>query len=188
MSMRIQLAPLSLFVILFLGCHASTPEKVSDTLSLIARLDQQGRYDETIRVAQDWMKKHPDATSHNLALYDQIAIAYLMKASKNTEHREEWIRQAVAYYDEDLSVHQKGEIDLELYEAGRGFEMAGDLSTTDSCLYYARAVKAFEEEVSFIQGDNYTAYGRTTPLEPVRQDNEKALERVKAKFTKAGCK
>ena len=79
-------------------------------------------------------------------------------------------------------------MDIELYSAGRGFEMAGDLSTTNGCLYYARAVKAFEEEVSFIQGDSYTAYGKTIPLEPVRQENQKALERVKAKFTKAGCK
>jgi hypothetical protein len=49
-------------------------------------------------------------------------------------------------------------------------------------------VKAFEEEIPFIQGNSYTAYGKTILLEPVRQENEKALERVKAKFTKAGCK
>jgi hypothetical protein len=111
-----------------------------------------------------------------------------MKASKDTAHKEEWIEQAVAYYDKDLSVHKKNDVDIELYSAGRGFEMAGDLSTTNGCLYYARAAKAFEEEVSFIQGDSYTAYGKTIPLEPVRQENEKALQRVKAKFTKAGCK
>jgi hypothetical protein len=188
LSIRVQHAAFSLLVIVLVGCHASTPEKASDALSLIARLDQQGRYDETIRVAQDWMKKHPDISSDNATLDGQIAVAYLLKASKDTEHKEEWIRLAVAYYDKDLSVHQKGVIDLELYEVGRGFEEAGDLSATDNCLYYARAVKAFDEEVSFIQGDGYTAYGKTIPLEPVRQQNEKALERVKLKSTNAGCK
>jgi hypothetical protein len=49
-------------------------------------------------------------------------------------------------------------------------------------------VKAFEEEIPFIQGDSYTAYGKTIPLEPVRQQDEKALETVKVKFAKAGCK
>jgi hypothetical protein len=187
-AVRTQLALLSLLVIVLVGCHASTPEKGSDTISLIATLDQRGRYDEAIRVAQDWMKKHPEDTSHNGAFYDQIALAYLMKAAKDTAHKEEWIEQAVAYYDKDLSVHQKNDVDIELYDVGRGFETAGDLSTTNGCLYFGRAVKAFEEEVSFIQGDSYTAYGKTIPLEPVRQENEKALQRVKAKFTKAGCK
>jgi len=187
-SMRVQLAFLSLCVIVLLGCHVSTPEKASDTVSLMARLGQWGRYDEAIRVAQDWMKKHPDAISHNLALYDQIALFYLMKASKDTARKEEWIQQVVTYYDKYLSVHQKGDVDLALYETGRGFEAAGDLSTANGCLYYGRAVKSFEEEVPFIQGESYTAYSKTTPLEPVRRENEKALERVKGKLTRAGCK
>ena len=50
------------------------------------------------------------------------------------------------------------------------------------------AIKAFKEEMQFIQGDSFTAYGKTIPLAPVRQENEKALERVGAKFAKAGCK
>ena len=111
-----------------------------------------------------------------------------MKASKDSAHKDEWIQEAVNYYDKDLSVHQKNNIDLELYTVGRGFELAGDLSTNDSCLYYRRAVKAFEEEMPFIQGDSYTAYGKTTKLAPVRQENKKALERVKVKFEKAACK
>jgi len=183
-----QISVLVLFTVVLLGCHPSTPERGSDAISLMVRLNQQGRYDEAIRVAQDWMKKHPEATSHNWAFYDQIAITYLMKASKDSTHKEEWIQQAVTYYDKDLSVHQKGSVDVELYGAGRGLETAGDLSSTHGCQYYGRAMKAFEEEMSYIQGDSYTAYGKTIPLEPVRQENEKALQRVKAKFTKAGCK
>jgi uncharacterized protein (TIGR03435 family) len=35
---------------------------------------------------------------------------------------------------------------------------------------------------------SYTAYGKTIPLEPVRQENQKALGRVKEKSEKAGCK
>ena len=65
---------------------------------------------------------------------------------------------------------------------GHGFERAGDLSTADSCLYYKRAVKALEEEKPFIQADSYTLDGKTFRLEPLRQENDKALERVKLKF------
>ncbi len=187
MAMRTHLAFLSILVVVLLGCRPSAPEKGSDTISLLARLDQQGRYDDAIRVAQDWMKKHPEETSHNWAFYNQIAHAYLMKASKDTVHKEEWIEQAVAYYDKDLLVHRKTDGDIELYDAGRGFETAGDLSTANSCLYYGRAIKAFLEEISYLQGDSITAYGKTIPLAPMRQENEKALERVKVKFSK-GCK
>jgi hypothetical protein len=189
MSNRTRLPAISFFaIVLIVGCHASAPETGSDTISLMTKYNQQGRHDDAIAVAQDWLKKHPDDPSHGATFYEQIAITYLMKASKDSARRDEWVRQAVIYYDKDLSVHQKKDVDLELHSVGRGFESAGDLSTRDGCLYYARAVKAFEQEVSFIQGDSFTAYGKTIPLEPVRKENERALESVMAKFSKAGCK
>jgi tetratricopeptide (TPR) repeat protein len=179
----------SLVAVWFLaGCRTSQLAKGSDAITLMAKYNNEGRYDDAIAVAQDWLKKHPEDPSQNARFYEQIAITYLFKASKDKEHRQDWVKQAVAYYDEDLAVHQKSEIDVELYVVGRGFELAGDLSTYDSCLYYGRAIKAFEEEVPFIQGDSYTAYGKTVPLAPVRKGNEQALERVTAKLAKAGCK
>jgi hypothetical protein len=54
--------------------------------------------------------------------------------------------------------------------------------------YYGRAVKAFEEEAPLIQADNVTVDGKTFSLAPFRQENEKALEEVRGKFAKAGCK
>jgi hypothetical protein len=188
-SKRTQLAVISFFAIVLLGdCHASAPEKGSDAITLMAKYNEQGRHDDAIKVAQDWLNKHPDDPLHGATFYEQLGITYLMKASKDSAHKDEWIQQAVTYYDKYLSVHQKKDVDLELYSVGRGFESAGDLSTKDGCLYYARAVKAFEQEAPFIQGDSFTAYGKTISLAPIRKENEQALERVKAKFAKAGCK
>ena len=167
----------------FVGVKSKTPEKLNDAMNLIVNYSRRGRYDDAIGAAQDWMKKHPEDS-----LYDQVAICYLAKASKDTDRKEQWIQQAVSNYDKDLESHKTSTVDVELYEVGRGFERAGDLSSYDSCLYYSRSMKAFEEEVQFIQGDSYTAYGHTTPLAPDRQENQKALERVKSKFAKAGCK
>jgi hypothetical protein len=188
-SKRTQLAFISFAAIVLIGnCHASAPEKGSDAITLMAKYNQRGRHDDAIRVAQDWLKKHPDDTLHGATFYEQLAITYLMKASKDSAHKEEWIQQAVAYYDKDLSVHEKKDVDLELYNAGRGFEIAGDLSTKDGCSYYGRAVNAFEQEAPFIQAENFTAYGKTISLAPVRKENEQGLDRVKAKFAKANCK
>lgn len=170
------------------GCQTSAPEKASDAITLMANYNQQGRHDDAIRVAQDWLKKHPDDPSHGATFYEQIGITYLMKASKDGVNKDEWVQTASAYFDKDLSVHQKGNIDIELYSVGRGFEEAGDLSTGNRCLYFRRAVQAFEEEAPYIKGDSYSAYGKAIPLAPIRNQNEIALERVKAKFDKAGCK
>ena len=189
MSKRTQLAVIPFLAIVLLGgCHAGAPEKGSEAITVMAKYNQQGRHDDAIRVAQDWLKRHPDDPLHGATFYEQIAITYLMKASKDSARKDEWIQQAVTYYDKDLSVHQKKDVDIELYSVGRGFEAAGDLSTRDGCLYYGRAVKAFEQEVPFIQGDSFTAYGKTIPLAAVRKENEQALERVKDKFAKANCK
>ena len=185
-AFRQTVALLSLLSILaFAGCRVSAPENGSDAITLMTKYNEQGRQDDAISVAQDWLRKHPNDPSHGARFYEQIALIYLTKASKDSAHREEWVRQAVTYYDRDLSVHQREDLDLELYLVGRGFEAAGDLSSQNSCLYYERAVKDFEDEVPFIQGESYTAYGKTTQLAPVRQENEKALERVKAKFARA---
>jgi len=94
----------------------------------------------------------------------------------------------VEYYEKEISSRQENPADLTYYDAGRGFEIAGDLSTANRCLYYIKAIQAFEKETPYIRGESYTAYGKTIPLGPVRAENEKALERVKSKYEKAWCK
>jgi tetratricopeptide (TPR) repeat protein len=170
------------------GCHAP-PKTRSEAITLMTRYGKQGKYDDAIRVAQQWLKAHPeDASGGNGIVYEQIAMVYLGKASQDAAHRDEWVQQAIAYFDKDLSVHQWKDIDIEFYSAGRGFEEAGDLSTVNRCLYYGRALKAFADEQPFIQGDTYTDAGTTIPLAPIRLENEKSRQRVQAKFAKADCK
>ena len=50
---------------------------------------------------------------------------------------------------------------------GRGFESPGNLTTSNACKYYERAIKDFEDEVSFIQGDTVTSFGHTFELAPI---------------------
>ena len=97
-------------------------------------------------------------------------------------------KTATASYDKNLSMNQPKRIGVELFSVGRGFEEAGDLSTTDNCLYYGRALKVFADLEPAIQGDTYNASGVTLPLASFRRDTERARERVQAKLTKAGCK
>lgn len=184
-----RLITLLLIPLFFLGaCRLNAPEESSDAISLMAKYNQQGLHDDAIRIGLEWMKRHPSDHSRDSLFYEQIALTYLMKASKDRASKDEWIRRAASYYDKDLAVHQKNQIDIELYNVARGFEWAGDMSTGDRCFYYTRAIRDFEDQSAFIQGDNLTAYGKTIPLAPVRRENEKALERVKGKLDSASCK
>ena len=146
------------------------------------------RYDAAISLAQEWLKVHPEDVSHAPLMYGQIAFIYLSKAIKDRAHEDKWVQLAVAYFDRELSAFHPTPPDVELYEAGRGLEAAGRLSPGNSCEYFGRAVKAFEDEAPFVQGDTFTAYGKTIELAPIRQDIEKSLKRTKAEFAKAGCK
>jgi hypothetical protein len=67
-------------------------------------------------------------------------------------------------------------VHVELYDVARGFESAGNLSISDSCLYHGRARNAFEEESPFIWGDSRTAYGKTIPLNLFAKRIKKHLE------------
>jgi hypothetical protein len=184
------LAAASILAIVFhVGCRVGPPKGRSQMITLMTEYGKQGKWDDAIRVAQEWLKSHPeDGSGANGIVYEQIAMVYLGKASKDATRKDEWIKQAVAYFDKDLAIHQPKPVDIEFYSAGHGFEEAGDLSTADSCLYYGRALKAFADEEPFIQGKTYTDSGATIPLTPIRQENEKSRERVEAKFAKAACK
>ena len=188
MPKRTQVAVISFLVVFLAGCRTSVPKGASEAITLMTEYNKQGRHEDAIRLAQDWLKEHPDDASDSGKFYQQIAMTYLTKASKDTAHKDEWIKQTVDYFDRDLSVHQKTNADIELYIVGRGFETAGQLSTANGCEYYGRAVKAFEEETPYIQGDDFTPYGEAVELASIREANKKALERVKAELAEAGCK
>ncbi len=155
-------------------------------IDLMIKYDAQGKADDAIRVGQEWLKSHPEDDS---IVYTQIAKVYLGKASGDATHRDEWIRQAVAYIDKDLWIYQYKGAHIDFDDAGLELELAGDLSTADSCLYYGRALKAFADEEPSLQGEALlSTSGVTIPLAPLRQRNEESKEKVQAKFAKAGCK
>jgi len=155
----------------------------------MVKYTERGKYDDAIRVAQGWLNAHPEDSSWGGGMfYDQMGIIYLLRASKDLARKDKWVKQAITSYDKNLSLHQPKDIGVELFSVGRGFEEAGDLSTTDSCLYYGRALKAFADLEPAIQGDTYNASGTAVPLAPFRRDTERVRERVQAKLAKAGCK
>ena len=174
--------------IMLVGCHVSAPQSRSDVLNTMMRYSKQGRYDVAIRAAQDWIEKHPEDSSGNGFLYEQIAMVCLIRASREPFHKDRWIEQAATNFDKSLSLSIPSEGNIDLYTFGRGYETAGDMSAPNRCQYYGRALKAFEQQGPLLNIESITVSGNTMQMAPIRRENKKALGRVKEKFANAGCK
>ena len=135
-----------------------------------------GRPDHALGTAQDWLREHPGESNDGL-LYNQIALLYLVKASKDARHKGEWIQEAVTYLEKDLAVHSPTKIDMELYNIGQAFQMVGDLSADNRCLYYGRAAKAFEDEFAC----KFYIRERFDGAEPINVDQNLTILRLIAK-------
>src|SRR5271165_5700407 len=98
---------ISYFAVLLLwGCGLNAPENWNDAVSLMARYNSQGLHNDAIRVGEQWIKNHPEDHEHDSLFYGQIAITYLIEASKDRRNRKEWIRHAIEFYERDLSVNR----------------------------------------------------------------------------------
>jgi hypothetical protein len=122
-------------------------------------------------------------------VYQQIAAVYFIRAQKDSDRRQEWVTRGVSFVEKSLSLNSKDRdvAGVHLFQDARGFEPAGDLSTSGRCGYCERARKLLENRVLLLQGDQVTVEGRSYPLAPLRKENDKILAGVKGKATNAGC-
>jgi hypothetical protein len=186
----------SILAMLFFGDHyikihangqsGTAESEPRDPVSRMVKYTKEGRYDDAIQLGLQSIQNEPS----DEALYQQIAIIYLIRANKEPGQREQWVVKAVSYIEKSLLLNSmdKDAAGVHLFQDARSFELAGDLSTTGRCVYYGRARKLLEDRIPLLQGDHLTLEGRSFPLGPLRKENEKALSGVKEKATKAGCK
>jgi tetratricopeptide (TPR) repeat protein len=170
----------------------NAPKTGSEALNRAIELQQAGQFDKAVQVLQAWMKGASRNTSHDPFLYQQIAMIYIAKAYKKPAARDESIHEARVNLEKSLDFVDKREpqnssLDLDLDGIGGAYEILGDLSDKSRCEFYQKAKQAFVRQSSLIRGESYTAYGKTTPLEPVRNEIRKHLDQLNEKYTRAGC-
>lgn len=171
------------------GCQKPARSR-GEAVTRMAQLQEKGRYDDAVRVVQDWMSLHQDNPSQVEFLHIEIAMVYTTKAYHGLK-RDESIQNAASQLEEAAKVRapEQPEIaDTDLLGAGAVYEVLGDLSEKNKCEYFAKSKRIFQDQWPLIQGDSYTAYGDTVPLEPVRADVRKHLASVEEKSAQAGCK
>ncbi len=166
------------------------PQNQGEVLNRMIELQREGRYDKAVQVVQNWMKDNRRDISYDEFLYQQIAMVYIVKAYTKPATRVESVHQSELNLQKALGLYDKKkpqDIDIELFGIGGAYEILGDISDEDKCRLYEIGRQAFERQLPLIEGDSYTAYGHTTPLEPVRTDIRKHLDGVSKKYSDAGC-
>jgi len=193
--------PLKLFVLVllviclafaawFVQHELRTPRNQRQTLDRMIELQKQGRYDKAVQVVQTWMNDSAHDVSHDGLLYEQIAMVLIAKAYKNSCTRQESVEQAERNLEKAIDLYNRGEpkgLQVELFEFGRGYEVLGDLSDRKKCQYYEKANQALLRQSSLIEGDSYTADGKTFRLDPLRADVSKHLQSISSKSGQANC-
>jgi hypothetical protein len=166
------------------------PQNERDALTRAIELEKWHRYDKAAQVLQKWMTDPRRDVSRDGFLYGQIASVYIAKAHKKPSTRDESVHQAKRNLEEELDLFEKQkptDLQIDLFEIGGSYAILGDLSEKDKCQYYAKAELELKRQLPLIQGDSYTAYGTTIPLDRVRGEIKKHIEAVNTKFSKAGC-
>jgi hypothetical protein len=136
------------------------------------------------------MSQHQNDTSQDDFLHLQIAMVYISKAYRRQPTRDESLRNSASHLEQALNLYaskKPEDVDTMLFGIGGAYEIIGDVSPKDKCQYFAKARKAFEDQLPLIRGDSSTAYGHTMHLEPLRADVRKHLASVEEKSTHAGC-
>jgi len=174
----------------FCACQ-KPPRSRGEAVTRMVQLQESGRYDDAVRVVQDWMSQPQNDTSQDDFLHLQIAIVYTIKAYHRQSTRDESLRNSASHLEQALNLYaaKKPEDvdDSMLFGIGSGYEIMGDISQKDKCQYFAKARKAFQDQLPLIKGDSYTADGHTTSREPFRTDVRKHLASVEEKSAQAGC-
>ena len=190
-ALAARLLSLALLTICSTLCACQKPPRDrGEAVTRMVQLQELGRYDDAVRVVQDWMSQHQNDTSHDDFLHLQIAMVYISKVYRWQSTRDESIRSAASHLEQALNLYASKkveDVDTMLIGIGEAYEALGAVSQKDKCQYFAKARKAFQDQLPLIHGDSYTAYGYTTPLEPVRAAVRKHLASVEEKSTQAGC-
>src|ERR1700730_14398874 len=81
------------------------PRNRGEAVTQMVQLQDSGRYDDAVRVVQDWMSRHQNDTSQDDFLHLQIAMAYISKAYGRQSTRDESLRNSASHLERALNLY-----------------------------------------------------------------------------------
>ena len=147
---------------------------------------KERRFDDAVQAGLQALKHDPS----DEMIYNEIGVIYLTRAQEDAKSRDLWVKDAVSYTEKALMLNRKDAdvAGVAMFHHARNFERAGDLATVERCSYYERSRMILKNRATQLQGDHIELEGKTFPLAPLRDENEKVLAEVSAKARNADCK
>jgi hypothetical protein len=155
--------------------------QAADVITKMIEGSKQGFYEESIQAGMSALK---NKVSDDVILR-QIAIIYLMRADKDPERSERWVRQAVIFADKSLAVNPA--IDMGRYELARIFELSAELAKDGKCSLYGRALKSVAEWSSTLKGDTMALEGKRVPVAFLIKQADDTKSRISGKRAQLHC-
>jgi hypothetical protein len=122
----------------------------ADVVRRMSRFQKKGRYDDAIKAGIAWTQKYPDAGSNGW-IYTDISALYLEKTTKNGEHAEEDVTQALLYRDKALPFSTDSLYSL--LQLATISESAGDISAIQRCVQYRNTTKLLDRANVLLTGE-----------------------------------
>src|SRR5260370_41893895 len=88
----------------FCACQ-KPPRSRGEAVTRMVQLQESGRYDDAVRVVQDWMSQHQNDTSQDDFLHLQIAMVYTIKAYHRQSTRDESLRNSASHLEQALNLY-----------------------------------------------------------------------------------
>src|SRR5229473_824973 len=106
MEHRTRLGFLTLLTVLSVFCACQKPPRSrGEAVTRMVHLQESGRYDDAVRVVQDWMSQHQNDTSQGDFLHLQIAMVYTIKAYHRQSTRDESLRNSASHLEQALNLY-----------------------------------------------------------------------------------
>jgi len=176
---------LSTLATVLLACGLAAPpretEASSDVITKMAQDTKQGRYEEAIQAGVNALENKPSDDG----ILRQIAIIYLVRAEKDAEHSEQWVKQATIFAERSLSIHPA--VDIGRYETARIYEHAGDLAKENKCSLYLRALQPLADWTSTLKGETLSVEGKDYPTAPLLREAQSTKDRIEGKQAQSHC-
>jgi hypothetical protein len=154
-------------------------------LKTMAKYEKKGRYDEAVSTGVAWADKYPDSLTSSW-IYEDVSALYVKKASIDSGHIEEHLKQAVFYRDKALQSPSDSVYSLQRILAIS--ESVGDLSPAQRCAQYGNSIKLLNRLNLLANEDRDRLARQLKPDLAERQKIDHLLEWIDAGTKRLGAK
>src|ERR1700688_925479 len=163
-------------------------KKTVNVISAMATAAAKGDYVSGIAIGENYLREKPRDSN----VLEQTAVLTLAQAKQDQNNRGPLVVRAVLLLERSVaSSHSPGdsaERFANRFEAARGFEQAGDLSS-DKCPYYKRALALNSEAEAVLSVESCKLQdGEAISTKPLKEQSRRLQSELEKRMSESRCR